>query len=140
MVPKILEKLAADNPQSSDSKLGLVLSVCGLHAGRNFLEPNNSSILYYPAMSSLRKDAKTEEKLRERSATALLCGSILRAFAWGWTIIPAGVGLGGQSRSAKGLLRRFYAFLLNGVLGAIDSLQIQLGAFKFGNPWDMLNL
>lgn len=37
-----------------------------------------------------RKDVKTEEKLKERSAVALLCGSILRAFAWGWSMLPPG--------------------------------------------------
>lgn len=55
VVPKILQHLAADSPQSSDPK-----------------------------------DVKTEEKLKERSAVALLCGSILRAFAWGWSMLPPG--------------------------------------------------
>lgn len=33
---------------------------------------------------------KAEDRLKERSAIALLCGSILRAFSWGWSVIPTG--------------------------------------------------
>ncbi|CAE7324933.1 heatr5a [Symbiodinium natans] len=31
-----------------------------------------------------------EEKLRERSALALLCGCVLRSFAWGWKVLSPG--------------------------------------------------
>lgn len=46
-----------------------------------------------------RKDVKTEEKLKERSAVALLYGSILRAFAWGWSMLPPGQSFSLQFRS-----------------------------------------
>ena len=46
--------------------------------------------MFHCRVRSSRKDVKAEDRLKERSAIALLCGSILRAFSWGWGVIPTG--------------------------------------------------
>ncbi|CAJ1422535.1 unnamed protein product [Effrenium voratum] len=52
-----------------------------------------STLQYLTAETS--SDAKEEKLLVERSSMALLCGTILRAFAWGWGVLSRGEAVRG---------------------------------------------